>query len=107
MRDVTMAVAVALSLDLGRVCGQDRADECSLEEFRKLGALHARLLEAADDVTDRALRVILAGETRRVPRTILVSVLRDVRKLREVSERADDRDRGFDVELVSLSRRAR
>ncbi|MGY3446815.1 hypothetical protein ACVW17_006816 [Bradyrhizobium sp. USDA 4473] len=97
--DLHLAVHRALAADLGRMRGQDRADQRALEEAAQIGradaglaGMHQRLLQRARPRRPaRAAAAHLAD---------VVLVLGDVGEVGEIAERADDPQRLGDRHAV-------
>ncbi|MGX1321105.1 hypothetical protein AB7M17_004558 [Bradyrhizobium sp. USDA 377] len=87
--DLHFAVHGALAADLGRMRGQDRADERGLEEVAELVGADARRLGMRQRFRQHAGAAALGGAAG-AHLADVVLVLGDVGKVREIAEGADD-----------------
>ena len=105
--DLALAIENALALDLGRMRGEHRAHLGVGEPRCQRGGAHAMVGEAIERVGKAAALRQRTGKRVRAPPAVLVHVLGEVRKMREVAERAHDVQRLADRQFVQQCRELR
>ncbi len=89
--DLALGVEGTLALHLGRVCGQYRHDRCLVEESAQARRVDSRSFGTVKRVRQAALVRRRSGDEMGTGAADVMLVLGDVRQVREVAERADDR----------------